>query len=780
MRSNERSLGFIVALAVFTITVSAPGTRAFAQEKALYSFTGGSDGAGPEAGVIFDAAGNLYGTADTGGATSTLCPVGCGTVFELKHSKNGWTQTALYSFGGTPDGAFPLAGLILDSSGSLYGTTYLGGTHGFGTVFRLMPSGSGWTETLLYSFTGGNDGGRPSAGLIFDSKGNLYGTTQQGGTGGSGVVFELTPSGGRWGERVLYSFTGGSDGSGPRVGLTLHASKLYGTTYVGGTGGFGVVFELKHLNGAWVETAIYNFSGNTDGGYPLGGVVFDAAGNLYGTTSLGGDLGCPRGSGCGTVFELKPSGGTWTESALYSFTGGGDGDFPQAGLILRSGSLYGTTQSGGSSGSGAVFELIPSVGGWTESVLYSFTGGSDGKFPLAGLVLGSGGLYGTTYGGGTGGHGVVFEVTQTEWKEFGFTPAGGRDNINESVLNTSNASNLALTWSYPTGYFVTSSPAVVDGVVYVGAEDYSVYALSASTGAKLWQFTTGSYVYSSPAVANGVVYVGSADGNVYAMNASTGAELWQFSTGFIAPYVYSSPAVANGMVYVGADNAYSGEANYVLAVDATTGAYRWTFTAGSSVDSSPAVANGVVYVGSADNNVYALNASTGAKLWQFTTGGAVTSSPAVVNGVVYVGSADNNVYALNASTGAKVWQFTTGGAVDSSPAVANGVVYVGSWDNNIYALSARAGAKLWQFTTGYVVNPSPAVANGVVYIGSWDDNVYALNANTGSKLWQFTTANAASSPVVADGVVYVGSWDHNVYAFSVPKNLAQVPRESGR
>ena len=223
----------------------------------------------------------------------------------------------------------------------------------------------------------------------------------------------------------------------------------------------------------------------------------------------------------------------------------------------------------------------------------------------------------------------------TTWSEF-HRPNMTRWSKYENVLNVHNVGSLVHKWSYVTS--VGSSPTVADGVVYVGSDDFNVYALNAHTGAKLWSYATGDTVDSSPAVANGVVYVGSQDSNVYALNAHTGAKLWSYTTG--APVI-----------------------------------------------SSPTVANGVVYVGSGDFNVYALDASTGTKLWSYTTGNNVTSSPAVANGVVYVGSWDNNVYALNASTGAKQWSYAAASVVTSSPAVANGVVYVGSWDFNVYALN---------------------------------------------------------------------------------------------
>jgi outer membrane protein assembly factor BamB len=284
-------------------------------------------------------------------------------------------------------------------------------------------------------------------------------------------------------------------------------------------------------------------------------------------------------------------------------------------------------------------------------------------------------------------------TVQTNWPMFHHDlQRKGYDSV-ENVLSASNVAGMDLLWKFTTGNMV-SSPAVVNGVVYVGSDDFNVYALNASTGSKLWQFATGGAVESSPAVANGIVYVGSDDNYVHALNASTGAKLWQFAT---PGPVISSPAVANGVVYVGSyDNNGGGPEGHVYALNASTGAKLWQFTTHDWVTSSPAVANGVVYVASWDKNIYALNAGNGFKLWQFSTGALAQSSPAVANGVVYVGSGDNNVYALNASTGAELWQFTTGGSILtgfhlSSPAVAEGVVYVGSYDGNVYAFGLPAG-----------------------------------------------------------------------------------------
>ena len=244
---------------------------------------------------------------------------------------------------------------------------------------------------------------------------------------------------------------------------------------------------------------------------------------------------------------------------------------------------------------------------------------------------------------------------------------------------------------------------------------------SVPTKAELWRFGTKGPVRSSPAVSNGIVYVGSRDKNLYAIDAMTGKKKWRFGT---KGSVRSSPAVSNGIVYVGSydDNLY--------AIDAVTGKEKWRFATGGFVSSSPVVANGVVYFGSADKNLYAIDAVTGKEKWRFATGGSVFPPPAVSNDVVYVGSyfgsADKNLYAIDAVTGKEKWRFATGGSVFSSPAVSNGVVYFGSDDKNLYAIDAVTGKEKWRFATGEFVRSSPAVSNGVVYVGSDNNNLYAI------------------------------------------------------
>jgi uncharacterized repeat protein (TIGR03803 family) len=325
---------------------------------------------------------------------------GCGLALALlipvggAHAKS--RETVLYSFTGGADGGNPFAGLIEDKSGNFYGTTVEGGADGDGTVFKLAPNG---TKTVLLSFTGA-DGSGPQAGLIMDKKGNLYGTTVFGGAHNGGTVFEVAPDGT---ETVLYSFKGGTDGTFPEAGLIMdRKGNLYGTTDEGGAPvDYGTVFRLAPDG---TETVLYEFKGGSDGAFPVAALVADSAGNLYGTTAAEG------AGGNGIVFEVAPDG---AETVLLSFTGA-DGAAPQAGLIMsKKGKLYGTTLFGGANDFGTVFKFASDG---TETVLYSFdsaVNGADGFEPYAGVIEDeSGNLYGTTYGGGPDGGGTVFKISK--------------------------------------------------------------------------------------------------------------------------------------------------------------------------------------------------------------------------------------------------------------------------------------------------------------------------------------------------------------------------------
>jgi uncharacterized repeat protein (TIGR03803 family) len=241
----------------------------------------------------------MYGTTPGGGS-------GSGVVYKMTKSGSGWTEQPMYTFSG-PDGAQPFAGVIFDNAGNLYGTTAQGGAYGYGTVYELSPTGNGWTEKVLYSFQGGSDGSTLIGGLIFDQSGNLYGVNDNGGSGGGGTAFELTPNGdGSWTYHLLYSFSGGSQ-CGPRATLDLDdAGTLYGTTFCDGANNFGSIFKLTPASPYWTYTSLYDFTGGADGSKPISNVVFDTAGNLYGTASSGGNMTNCTNSGCGVVWQITP------------------------------------------------------------------------------------------------------------------------------------------------------------------------------------------------------------------------------------------------------------------------------------------------------------------------------------------------------------------------------------------------------------------------------------------------------------------------------------------
>ena len=433
MRPHHLWIAGIVALAglclVPVTSFAASGETPAGNYKVIYTFTGTPDGAVPVSDLTFDAEGNLYGTTVGGGT------YGYGTVFELKHTGGGWEEEVLYSFTGGSDGGYPEAGVIFDSQGSLYGTT--SGATTCGNVFMLTPnSHGGWAESVLYTFTCGDDGASPQTDLTFDAKGNLFGANLGGslrfGCGRTcGSVFELVPQAkGAWKEVTLYTFDGPPNGGLPSSPVALDSSgNVWGTATAGGTGschsslytgGCGIVYELTPSSGGnWTETVVYNFvRGGGNAVTPSGGFALENDGNILITSLAGGD-------GLGAVFELKRSKQGWEQEVLYSFYGsyfhGPDGDQPVGRLETDlAGALLGVTQYVGKNGLGTLFELEPSkTTGWTEKVLHSFAGGSNGSYPEAGLSSDSQGhLYGTTSGGGnTGGAcgsygcGIVYEIT---------------------------------------------------------------------------------------------------------------------------------------------------------------------------------------------------------------------------------------------------------------------------------------------------------------------------------------------------------------------------------
>ncbi|MEN6611015.1 MAG: PKD domain-containing protein [Methanoregulaceae archaeon] len=337
--------------------------------------------------------------------------------------------------------------------------------------------------------------------------------------------------------------------------------------------------------------------------------------------------------------------------------------------------------------------------------------------------------------------------------------------VNESTGTTLQPTDASMSpvrghavWTYTTGSAVSSSPAIIGGIVYVGSEDGNLYAINADSGTLVWKYQTGSYISSSPKVSDGIVYVGGGDRVLYAISTGTGTPVWTYQTG---SGISSSPAIADGVVYAGSED------GTIYAISADSGTLLWSAKTGNFLHSSPVVSEGTLYFGSYDHNVYAINATTGTRVWNYTSGNTILSSPAVADGFVYIGSYDRNVYALDAGSGAVVWKFTTGNTVLSSPTVAGGRVYIGSSDGNIYARDAVTGSALWTYTTGNKVDSTPFVADGIVYAGNAGGNFYAINATNGRLIWDYPVGTALySSPAVSGEIVCIGSNDNKLYALS--------------
>jgi uncharacterized repeat protein (TIGR03803 family) len=411
-RATRRQITLVFLTWFASLFAAAQGTTS-GHFGVIHDFRGGKDGAYPLAGLTIDRSGNLYGTALAGGRGTCLpSNTGCGTVFELTNSLSGWILEPLYAFRGGNDGAGPYGRVVIGPNGSLYGTTIDGGRNtclsGCGVVFELKPAACAsvpcpWTETILYRFRGNNDGFYPSGDLVFDQAGDLYGTTTQGGSQGPGTVYELTPSDRNWAESILYNFPSQGPGN-PCSGVIFdHAGNLYGTA----TAPNGAIFQLTHSISGWMENTVYTFQGNRQGSVTEGGLILGESGNLIGATAFGG----PENGG--TVYSLRPSKDGWDLRTLYGFAGQGESG-PMAQLTMDAArNLYGTTKGNPAAGTwGTVFKLTHNSSGWTETVLHRFTGGRDGGSPNSNLVFDNhGNLYGTTSAGGVSNYGVVFEIT---------------------------------------------------------------------------------------------------------------------------------------------------------------------------------------------------------------------------------------------------------------------------------------------------------------------------------------------------------------------------------
>lgn len=408
--AQPKPLHLRLALAT-TITLAVLACAAHAQTfQVIHYFTGAQDGAYPGSALLLDRGGNIYSTAGSGGMGNN------GTVFKITRHTSSWTFSPIYEFKGGSDGSSP-GGVVFGPNGLLYGTTFFGGgANNPGTAYVVQPPATAckatlcfWSETVLHSFGSGTDGANPGGGsLISDAAGNLYGTTEGGGSaGGYGTVYELARSGNMWTENVLYSLAGPpNDGWEPVGGLIFDmVGNLYGTAVQGGTNGDGIAFELTPSNGSWSESVLYNFSNNSVGHYPSSALVMDQSGNLYGTTWI-----------MGSIFELTRSNGHWNASAIYTAP-----DFGSLAALTMdpAGNFYGVSgvgsNGGNSSGVGFVFKLTNSNGVWTLTDLHDFNV-SDGKSPVGPVTLdAAGNLYGTAEFGGQGcgnnGCGVVWEIT---------------------------------------------------------------------------------------------------------------------------------------------------------------------------------------------------------------------------------------------------------------------------------------------------------------------------------------------------------------------------------
>jgi uncharacterized repeat protein (TIGR03803 family) len=394
---NRTLAAVLTILLAALVAVPAAGAQTF---NVIYSFNQNSIGAQPNAGVTLDRNGNIYGTAYFYG-------LGYGTVYKLTNRNGVWMPTVLYEFQGGDDGANPASRVVFGPDGALYGTTSMGGgsgceSHGCGTVFRLAPPASAcktslclWTETVLYRFTNGADGAVPEYGdLIFDSAGSIYGTTS-GSNVSLGSVYKLTKSGGTWTETTLYTFQGGSDGFFPLGGVVFdHAGNLYGSMETG-------IFELSPSDGGWTESVIHTFDGMNEGFSSEAGVVFDSAGNLYGSADIEG----PNGDG--SIFEMTLSGGSWNLNIIHD-----GGNLVGTNLNFdAAGNLYGARISGRGD-DGEAFKMSLVDGSWTYTLLHTFSGGNQGDSPYEGMVMdANGNLWGTTEGGGEHNYGIVYEIT---------------------------------------------------------------------------------------------------------------------------------------------------------------------------------------------------------------------------------------------------------------------------------------------------------------------------------------------------------------------------------
>ncbi len=490
----------------------------------LHNFTGPStDGATPDSGLILNSSGDLFGTTKSGGS-------GDGTVFELTPGIGGYSTKILHAFTGGADGQTPLASLVLDGNGNLFGTTSAGGdAKGDGTVFELTPSNGGYNFKTIYTFTGGADGQNPSTPLVVDQNGDLFGTTGHGSTS-SGTVFELTPGSNGYTLNTLYTFTGGNDGDNPGA-VVLHNGDLFGTTSKGGKNNDGTVFELTPGSNGYTLSTLYTFTGGNDGADPASGLIIDGSGNLFDSTYAGGS------DQLGTVFEMTSGSSGYTFNTIYTFAGGADGMAPNAGLVLDgTGDLFGTTSGGNTANQtdGTVFELTPGINGYNFITLHTFVG-SDGAKPNSLVLDGNANIFGTAEEGGTSGDGTVFgllndPIVASISPNVGLPSGGTKVIINGSNLTTVSEVDFGplpgtIVSETPT-QIVVLSPAEAPGTLDVSAKGPSgISTTSAGDSFTVEQAAPTFNDLSSPTITYGsksATISGTLDANAGGQNVPAG------------------------------------------------------------------------------------------------------------------------------------------------------------------------------------------------------------------------------------------------------------------
>jgi len=791
-----KHLGSVMTMAALGLVAIGIHTAA-AQESVLVSFgTSATEGSNPDGSLIFDAAGNLYGTTYSGGAH------GAGAVIELSPAEGGgWTEQVLWSFDSATDGQNPLGSLVLDQSGNLYGTTSFYGPNLGGVAFELSPGTGGvWTEQVLHSFAQGSqtattDGDAPEANLILDAEGNLYGTTTGGGMDDFGTVFELVkPSaGGVWTENILHYFSSSStDGRGPLGGLIFDAEgNLYGTTSGGGASGlWGTVFELSPgTGGVWTEKLLWSFGVVTgDGVEPEANLVFDAQGNLYGTTKQGGTTG----DNTGTVFELSPgTGGTWTEKLLWSFAGGAsDGSEPVDTLIFDAqGDLYGTTQFGphlnnaiGIYG-GTVFELTPAGGGsWTENILASLQATStDGGFPEASLIADTAGnLYGTTYyGGANSNNGTVFEMAAAGLPAFS-TPGGAYHAVQSTTI-TSGTSNAKIYYTTDGTTPTAASTEYTEEIAVPGSETIKAVAIAPGlpNSAVVTQTYTITLASALTSPTAGSTFTGSSAS--FTWNAGLGVSYYWLTvgtgpSGASARNIYAGSATTAQSANVTGLPIY-GQTIYVTLSSEISGAWQstvYTFIASGSpvaaLLTSPAAnsqlaSSSVTFNWTAGGGVtyYWLNLGTGpsgANAKNIYNSGSVTALSETVSGLPTNGE---DIYATLYSYIGGAFQptvyafYATGPAVLTAPSPATKLTAstTFAWTPGIgittYWLNVGTGASSSNAKDIYSSGPITTLSKTVTGIPTYGSTLYVTLYSLIAGVYQpiVYTYTASGSPVAS-------------------------------